>query len=85
MEPAYPHPTLNPPILESVLTAPTGSSAKFRWHKGPCPGHESVSIFYYRANGEYEQSFYINRDAARKDWFRLISEDWLMTQDPTLV
>jgi len=44
-----------------------------------------VSIFYYRANGEYEQSFYINRDRARKDWFRLISEGWLVTEQAAVV
>ncbi len=85
MQPSSTHPTLRPPIIESVLTSTTGSAAKFRWHRSPCPGNESVSIFYYRANGEYEQSFYINRDRARKDWFRLISEGWLVTEPASVV
>jgi len=85
MQPSHSKPNLNPPLLEAVLTSPTNISVKFRWHQSPCPGNEQVSIFYYRANGEYEQSFYINRDRARQDWSRLISEDWLMTQDPKIV
>lgn len=85
MPPAITHPTLSPAILEAHLTGPSGTLAKFRWHQTPCPGNEQVSIFHYRSDGEYEQSFYIKREAARTRWENLINDDWLVTQQPTVV
>jgi hypothetical protein len=76
---------LNPPILEAVLTYPSGRCAKFRWHQAPCPGNEQVSIFYYNADGDYDQSFYIHRESARAIWLDLISDGWVVTQEPKIV
>lgn len=77
-------PKLNPPILEAHLENGLGFLIKFRWHQTPAPQNEQVSIFYYKPDGAYEKSSYINRNAARNEWNYLLTVGYFVAQQPTI-
>ncbi len=71
------------PIIESILSDPTGAYVRFRWHADPVPVDNSlVDIFFYSDTGEYRSSEYTCRSKARICWARLIAEGYSVIRHP---